>query len=225
MASRSGNVNDPNDQTFSPWSAETDLTEAAELNCPVARFCQYRLTLTASPDGETPVIRQVAAAHVVPNLPPRVVAVKAERSRDKKKPYAVDVTFTAADNNKDTLEYTLEFRKLGNTVWIPLKDKLDQARFEWDSRTVEDGRYEVRVTASDYKSNNARHRPDRLAHQRCVRHRQHGAGNHRVADSVEGRDVVLNLTVERRPQRPGQGAVHRQQQRKLADRLAGRPGL
>lgn len=195
MASRSGNVSDPNDQTFSPWSAETDLTEAAELNCPVARFCQYRLTLTASPDGATPVIRQVAAAHVVPNLPPRVVAVKAERSRDKKKPYAVDVTFAAADDNKDTLEYTLEFRKRGNIVWIPLKDKLDQTRFEWDSRTVEDGRYEVRVTASDYKNNtpDAALTGSRISDAFVIDNTAPEITDAAVA--VEGSDVVLSLSI------------------------------
>lgn len=153
MSCRSGNVNDPNDQTFSPWSEPVSLSDAADLNCPPGRFCQYRLTLTASPDGQTPVIRQVAAAYVIPNLAPRVAAVKVERSRDKKKLYAFDISFAAADENKDTLDYKLEFRKAGNTVWIPLKDQLDQPRFEWDTRTVEDGRYEVRVTADDDKSN------------------------------------------------------------------------
>ncbi len=195
MASRSGNVKDPNDQTFSPWSAETDLTEAAELNCPVARFCQYRLTLTASPSGQTPVVRQAAAAHVVPNLPPRVLAVKAERSRDKKKPYAVDVTFAAADDNKDTLEYTLEFRKRGNTVWIPLKDKLEQTRFEWDSRTVEDGRYEVRVTASDYRNNTPESAltGSRISDPFVIDNSAPEIVESAIA--VEGADVVLNLTI------------------------------
>ncbi|MCE5187231.1 MAG: hypothetical protein LLF76_14005 [Planctomycetaceae bacterium] len=153
MSCRSGNVNDPNDQTFSPWSPEVELTEAAVLSCPPARFCQYKLTLTASPDGKTPVVREVAAANVVPNLAPRIAAVKAERSRDKKKLYAFDISFAAGDENKDALEYRVEFRKVGNKVWIPLADELEQPRYEWDSRTVEDGRYEARVTASDRKSN------------------------------------------------------------------------
>lgn len=195
LSSRSGNVSDPNDQAFSPWSPEVDLSEAAELNCPVARFCQYRLTLTASPDGKTPVIRQVAAAHVVPNLAPRVVAVKAERSRDKKKPYAVDVTFAAADDNKDTLEYTLEFRKVGNTVWIPLKDKLDQTRFEWDSRTVEDGRYEVRVTASDHRNNTPRTAltGSRVSDPFVIDNSAPAIAQSAV--TVESDDVVLSLSI------------------------------
>ncbi|MHC4554407.1 MAG: hypothetical protein ACYSUS_03775, partial [Planctomycetota bacterium] len=111
------------------------LTEATVLDCPVARFCQYRLTLTSDADANaTPVVRQVTAAHVIPNLAPNVVSVKAERSRDKKKPYVIDIVFTAKDDNKDQLEYTLEFRRAGRTGWIPLKDELDKPKFEWDGR-------------------------------------------------------------------------------------------
>lgn len=153
MACRSGNVQDPNDATFSPWSPETVIEGPVELNCPAARFCQYRLTLTAGSDNTSPVVRQVTAASVIPNLAPAVTAVKAERSRDPKKAGIIEISFAARDDNRDQLEYTLEFRKLGRTVWIPLKDQLDQNRFEWDSRTVEDGRYEIRVTASDRKGN------------------------------------------------------------------------
>ncbi len=153
MACRSGNVQDPNDATFSGWSGETVVTGPVELECPAARFCQYRLTLTAGDNDALPVVRQVAAAFVIPNLAPMVTAVKAERSRDKSKPNIIEITTTARDDNRDELDYTLEFRKVGRTMWVLLKEKLDQNRFEWDGRTVEDGRYEVRVTASDRRNN------------------------------------------------------------------------
>lgn len=153
MASRSGNVNDPNDPTFSPWSDETPLTGATDLDSPVGRFLQYRLTLT-TPDAETtPVVREAAVSHVVPNLSPRVTSVRTARSRDKNKPGIIDITFAAQDDNRDELIYKIEFRQLGRSRWIPLKDDLIQPRFEWDGRTVEDGRYEVRITADDRKSN------------------------------------------------------------------------
>ena len=154
MACRSGNVKDPNDATFSDWSEARVLTEATVLDCPVARFCQYRLTLVSNADANaTPVVQEVTAAHVIPNLAPNVVSVKAERSRDKKKPHVIEIAFVAKDDNKDTLEYTLVFRRAGRTGWIPLKDELDKPSFQWDGRTLEDGRYEVRVTANDRKSN------------------------------------------------------------------------
>ena len=34
-----------------------------------------------------------------------------------------------------------------------MKDDLEAASFEWNGKTVEDGRYEIRVTASDERSN------------------------------------------------------------------------
>ncbi len=154
MVCRSGNVKDPNDTTFSDWSEPVVLTEATALDCPVARFCQYRLTLVSDADARTtPLIRQVAISHVIPNLAPNVVLVKAERSRNKKEPHVIEVAFAAQDDNKDQLEFTLEFRRTGRSGWILLKDELEKSPFQWDSRTVEDGRYEVRVTANDRKSN------------------------------------------------------------------------
>lgn len=153
MAARSGNVKEPNDPTFSDWTGDVVITKPTTLECPLARYCQYRLTLKTTNPTASPVVREVAVASVVPNLAPQVNAIRIQRSRDKNKPTIYDIAFSASDENKDTLEFTLEFRRLGQTVWIPLKEQLDAPRFEWDSRTVEDGRYEVRVTANDRKSN------------------------------------------------------------------------
>ena len=155
MVCRSGNIKDPNDSTFSDWSAEKILTEAAELDCPVGRFCQYRLTLTTGSEQATPVVREVAVAHVVPNLAPSVKSVRVQRSRDEKTPAMMNIQFNASDDNKDPLEFTLEFRKAGRSRWILLEEELDKPRFQWDGRTVEDGRYEIRVTASDRKGNSS----------------------------------------------------------------------
>jgi len=153
LAARSGNVDDPNDPTFSEWTKDKPVTEATQLECPVGRFCQYRLTMTTTDPAKTPVVRQVAIPHVVPNLAPIVASLKAERSKDLKKPSVFNITAVASDSNKDTLTYEIEFRKLGRSGWIKLKDKLEKSRFEWDTNTVEDARYEVRVIADDEKSN------------------------------------------------------------------------
>ncbi len=197
MACRSGNVKDPNDATFSDWSEPAVLTEATVLDCPVARFCQYRLTLVSDADaGVTPVVRQVTAAHVIPNLAPNVVSIKAERSRDKKKSSMIDVAFVAKDDNKDKLEYTLEFRRAGRTSWIPLKDELEKPKFEWDGRTVEDGRYEVRVIASDHKSNTPETTltGSRISDVFVI---DNSAPDIKQADLVvEGRDIIANLLIE-----------------------------
>lgn len=196
MACRSGNVKDPNDATFSDWSEPVVLTEATVLDCPVARFCQYRLTLTSSDGVTTPVIRQVTVAHVIPNLAPNVISVKAERSGDKKSPYVTEIGFFAKDDNKDKLEYTVEFRRAGRTGWILLKEELDKPSFQWDGRTVEDGRYEVRITANDRKSNTPETAltGSRVSDVFVI---DNSAPEFKQVDlAIHGRDVVVNLLIE-----------------------------
>ncbi len=63
------------------------------------------------------------------------------------------IAYKTKDDNGDKLIYMIEFRKAGRTNWVELKDQLEADNFEWDGKTVEDGRYEVRVTASDERSN------------------------------------------------------------------------
>lgn len=153
LSAHSGNVDDPNDPTFSAWTQAVELTEATDLDIPVGRFCQYRLSLSNTERDRTPVIEEIAAAHVVPNLAPQVTAVEATRVADKNKPGVFMVTCVAKDANKDPLIYRIDFRKIGRSRWIELKDKLTAPKLEWDTRTVEDGRYEVRVTADDRGGN------------------------------------------------------------------------
>jgi outer membrane protein assembly factor BamB len=153
LATRSGNVKDPNDPTLSPWSPDVKFTEPTDAVCPVGRFCQYRLTLKSSDDKATPTIHEIAVAHVVPNLPPQVMSAAAQKT-DKLKPYMMTIQVKAEDENKDQLEFSVEMRKQGRESWILLKDKLEQPKYDWDTRTAEDGRYEIRITASDRLSNN-----------------------------------------------------------------------
>lgn len=155
MSAHTGNVGEPNDATFSPWTTPVALTAATQLDVPNGRFCQYRLILETARPSETPVVKEVAVAHVIPNVPPRVTAVKASRLNDKSRPGVFVVAFIAEDDNKDALTCTLEFRQTGRTRWIELKDELAAPKYEWDTRTVADGRYEVRVTADDRGSNTA----------------------------------------------------------------------
>ncbi len=161
LSARSGNVKDPNDPTFSAWTEPMEVTEATELTCPVGRYCQYKLTLKIQNHTEeskletnkSPVIRETAVSHVVMNLSPKVLSVNTSRSKDKKKTGVFNISYKAKDDNADKLIYEIEFRKVGRSNWIKLKDELTDKKYEWDSKTVEDGRYEVRVTADDQRSN------------------------------------------------------------------------
>jgi outer membrane protein assembly factor BamB len=153
VASRSGNVKDVNDPTFSPWTEPVAITEPVQLRCPVGRFCQYRLVLETEDGQKTPMIREVAVASTVPNLAPRVETVDVARLQAPGKEGFFKIAYKAGDENDDKLIYQVDFRKIGRTNWIEIKDKIETDTLDWDSKTVEDGRYELRVAASDERGN------------------------------------------------------------------------
>jgi len=150
-ASRSGNVKDINDPTFSDWTELVEVIEPVQLHCPLGRFCQYKLVLQSEDGNESPLIREVAVASSVPNLAPKVKSVSIDRIAQKEGLFKI--SYKTEDDNGDKLIYKIDFRKVGRTNWIELKDELEEGGFEWDSQTVEDGLYEVRVTASDERGN------------------------------------------------------------------------
>ena len=153
VASRSGNVKDVNDPTFSEWTELVEVAEPIQLDCPLGRFCQYKLVLQSEDGGKSPLIREIAIASTVPNLAPKVESVTVKRVAKAGKEGVFQISYRTKDDNGDKLIYKIDFRKLARTNWIELKDELEAASFEWDAKTVEDGRYEVRVTASDERSN------------------------------------------------------------------------
>ncbi len=59
----------------------------------------------------------------------------------------------AADPNGDALEFLLEIRGLEESEWKPLKKELTENRYSWDSDRFADGRYLLRVTATDQPDN------------------------------------------------------------------------
>jgi hypothetical protein len=59
----------------------------------------------------------------------------------------------ATDPNGDPLVYTVEIRGEKETTWKPLKDKLTEKHFSWDTTSFPDGEYRLRVTASDAPGN------------------------------------------------------------------------
>lgn len=153
VSSRSGNVKDVNDPTFSKWTKPVEITKPVQLGCPLGRFAQYKLILHSTSGDASPIIREIAVASTIPNQPPKVQSVTASRLTTATKKGRFKISYKAKDGNSDKLAYKVDFRKVGRTSWIELKDDLTADNIEWDGRTVEDGRYEVRVTANDRKSN------------------------------------------------------------------------
>jgi hypothetical protein len=59
----------------------------------------------------------------------------------------------ARDADGDRLQYTLAYRREGDRTWTTLKNGLADDVFTWDTTTVPDGTYVIKVTASDGGAN------------------------------------------------------------------------
>jgi len=59
----------------------------------------------------------------------------------------------ADDENDDDLVYDILYRREGVTEWTPLRRGVDDPIFVWDTTTVPNGTYFVRIVASDAPSN------------------------------------------------------------------------
>ncbi len=66
---------------------------------------------------------------------------------------AIGVRWLADDDNGDTLLFKVEIRGANESAWKLLKDKLREHYYSWDSTAFPDGKYFVRITATDAPSN------------------------------------------------------------------------
>jgi hypothetical protein len=63
------------------------------------------------------------------------------------------IVWRAEDDNRDDLAYDVQYRREGETAWKVLKRGMSEAILVWDTSSVPNGRYFVRVVASDTPSN------------------------------------------------------------------------
>jgi hypothetical protein len=169
VSTRSGNVKDATQSSWSKWSEPASAAEFVQISAPAARFLQYRLAFTSGADGKaTPVVEDVGIAYQIPNLPPILKAIRVTAQPDAAPPATPgsdaepvrvprvprqQVAWEGTDPNGDSVRYALHFRRGTSGQWILLRDDLLTAQFDWDTRSVADGRYELRVTANDARSN------------------------------------------------------------------------
>lgn len=63
------------------------------------------------------------------------------------------VQWRGVDPNGDALRYRVEVREEGADSWTEVGEELDAVSFTWDTNGLPDGRFRLRVTASDAASN------------------------------------------------------------------------
>ncbi len=62
-------------------------------------------------------------------------------------------TWIVTDPNDDRLEFRVEYQRLGEETWRPVGPDSQESIVTWDSSTVPDGRYVMRLTANDRPAN------------------------------------------------------------------------
>jgi len=63
------------------------------------------------------------------------------------------LSWQAADPNGDQLRFRVEYRATDETVWKELLEKTETPSHQWDTESVPDGEYVIRVIASDAPDN------------------------------------------------------------------------
>jgi len=63
------------------------------------------------------------------------------------------VTWKSSDPNDDELRFDVHYRAEGETLWKALRQGLTQPVIAWDTAAMPDGRYSLRIVASDSASN------------------------------------------------------------------------
>jgi sugar lactone lactonase YvrE len=95
-------------------------------------------------EGDTPDQRALARAQAAQG------ATLGRRSYEKG---LLTFVWRADDENRDTLVYDVSYRREGDAAWKTLKQALADTILVWDTTSVANGRYVVRVEASDAPSN------------------------------------------------------------------------
>jgi hypothetical protein len=160
ISTRSGNVEEPDDATWSQWSSPQPVGAGfGKISSPAGRFLQYRVALSGNGHA-TPAVTHARLIYQVGNLSPAVAAVVVT-PRDKGDKGVTaggaeafrEIAAAAGDPNGDKLVFDISVRQVGTAPWVAIVEGLDKPKYLWDTRTVPDGDYEIRVVADDDAAN------------------------------------------------------------------------
>ncbi len=153
VQTRSGNVADVHSHAkfWSAWSASLPANTYRGVTSPAARYLQFRLILKSNAAGKSPVVRSVTISHQEINVRPQIASIVAAPLPGK--PHRLRLAWKATDANGDSLTYKLEYRQQGVPIWIQMARKLTETHYIWNTRDIPDGRYRVKLIASDLPDN------------------------------------------------------------------------
>lgn len=168
LSTRSGNTREP-DETWSAWSKE--LENPGKVESPPARYFQVRARFAKDPKA---VLTDLDVSFVTDNLRAVVTEITAKNAGERgssedglkssggpvqRKPDATLNIIWKVDNpDKDELRYRLKYRMVGSNTWYDLtkpNERVSKENYSWDTSDLPEGRYKLKVVATDELSNPA----------------------------------------------------------------------
>lgn len=162
FSTRSGNIPEADDQTWSAWSDE--IRAGDQIASPPARYLQLRVSFTASEASESPLMRRLTVAYMQGNQPPKIEKFEQQPQQQQSQEGAaaadlppartvIALAWQAADPNEDALRYSLFQKKIGDEQWILIADRVAEAAYPWNIAGLPDGQYELLLLADDATAN------------------------------------------------------------------------
>jgi hypothetical protein len=167
LSTRSGNTGAP-DATWSAWSAP--LASPGASGAPLGRFVQVRARWARDPkaaltevilpfmtENVRPVVLEVVpSAKATPPAKEGKEGIPASGGEPPKHDSVVKVTWKVDNPDNDQLRYRVAFKREGQTQWrdaLKPDEVLTKTEFDWDTLALPEGKYRVRVEASDEGAN------------------------------------------------------------------------
>lgn len=204
---RSGNTSEPDDY-WSPWSGPYTSEEGNSVDCPAARFVQWKAVFHVADQQDQPTLAWVKLAYLRKNVAPVIDGIAVQDPglraqsfgannpgqqqgpsvvplREPRSPSEEEAAFSAFaesqqrgarfsappqgfmakgyqtvlwathDDNEDELVFSLYYRGEGEKQWKLLKDDIHEDFYSWDTASMPDGAYYLKLVASDAPSNPA----------------------------------------------------------------------
>jgi outer membrane protein assembly factor BamB len=169
LETRVGNTAKP-DKSWSPWTrlqahSHQGQEGQGKVVGPQTRYLQYRVVLPGKsslrevlayflPQNQRARITEISLAEPTP-APAATGGTPATPSAAATRTHSptLKLRWKVENPDNDELIYKLWFRQDNETLWRPLggPDPLSKPEYDWNSESVPDGRYLIRVWASDEK--------------------------------------------------------------------------